>query len=421
MIETRLDDWFVGRLENGLPARLPYDAHYSVGDSVQGTIIDFNLPAQQFIVSLDVKKPIRVSHNPIPSFSQCTILCQLPPYALAISHESNHLLHLPTFFDLNSFYSVSPFASYKRQEEIHLTSTDAYMSEQYHYIIQPSPSKKSSVQTYEAETMVPVTIVDVLPKQLNVKLNDGSRGRIHITELVDHSSPDQFQPLRDRYHQNQSFEARIIGTRNIEQNSKHQRPVYELSLREKSSHQYNIGDRIVGFVDKIDEKTKGHWFSLSLHLRGYVPPELLSKPLDIGQCCHLTIMNKVTSDKGEYYTLSTFEKNPSESTVVYAQFKEIKSINEFHFSIRKDEKEFVGSLVASDVSDVFEDFVFWKYLMNVRPPMLINGQANVKKELWKFRNKSIRAFVKSEDAETNQMVLSTRKSRFVRSVVLVVD
>jgi hypothetical protein len=65
------------------------------------------------------------------------------------------------------------------------------------------------------------------------------------------------------------------------------------------------------------------------------------------------------------------------------------------------------------VSDVFEDFIFWNYLMNVKPPLLVNGQLNIKKDLWKLRNKTIRAFIKEENQEKKQMILSTRKSKLV--------
>ncbi|CAF5147436.1 unnamed protein product, partial [Rotaria magnacalcarata] len=130
VIEKRVDDWFVGRLENGLPASLPYDAHYSIGDSIEGHIIDFNLPAQQFIITMDLKKPIKYSTNSSQTFTQCTILCQLPSYALAITQDSNQLVHLPTFSDLNSFYSISSTASYKRTQQIDITSIKPYRSEE---------------------------------------------------------------------------------------------------------------------------------------------------------------------------------------------------------------------------------------------------------------------------------------------------
>jgi hypothetical protein len=124
-------------------------------------------------------------------------------------------------------------------------------------------------------------------------------------------------------------------------------------------------------------------------------------------------MNKTKNDKGEYYTLSMLDNNQSESNIVYAQFKEIKSINEFHFNIKKDQEIYQGILISTDVSDVFEDFVFWNYLMNVKTPLLMNSQLNIKKELWKFRNKTIRAFIKEENKEKKQIILSTRKSRYM--------
>lgn len=413
LIEKRVDDWFFGRLENGVPASVPYDAHYSIGDSIEGYIIDFNLPAQHFVITLDLKKPIKYLANSSDKFTQCTILCQMPSYALAITQDSNHLVHIPTFSDLNSFYSSSSAVSYKRKQQIDISAYNPDISDEYKYVVIPCQQKKSSIKTYEPNEMVSVTIIDVLPKQLNVKLSDGSRGRLHITELFDNPTPENFQALNDVYHSNQTLNARIIGTRNIEQDSKHQRPVYELSLREKSSKAFDIGDRIIGFFDKADEKTKGDWFYLSLHLRGYVPPEFISKSLSAGQCSYLTVMNKVTNDKGEHYTLSMFDNNQSMSNIVYAQFKTIKSINEFHFNVTKDDENYEAILMATDVSDVFEDFIFWNNLMNVKPPVLVNGQLNMKKELWKFRNKSIRAYVKEENKVEKQMILSTRKSRFV--------
>ncbi|CAF0899094.1 unnamed protein product [Adineta ricciae] len=418
LIEKRSDDWFVGRLENGIPAALPYDAHYSIGDSLDGYIVDFSIPAQQFILTLDLKKPLKFSSQ---TFTQCTVLCQLQSYALALTTDSNQLVHLPTFSDLNSFYSSSSGISYKRNQQVDVSSIKPYTSKELNYTILPTPVRKSSIEVYQVDQTVPVTIVDVLPKQLNVKLNDGSRGRLHITELFDNPSPDQFQSLTDLYQVNQSLNARIIGTRNIEKDSKHQRPVYELSLREKSTIEYQVGDRIVGFVDKIDEKNKGLWLHLSLHTRGYVPPEHVSKELSIGQCCYVTIVKKTTNNKGEYYTLSMFEKNQSEASVVYAKFKEMKSINEFRFDVTRNNESYEGILVSTDVADVFEDFVFWKYLMNVKPPVLVNGQLNMKKELWKFRNKSIRAFVKEENSDKQQMILSTRKSKLEQNHLDVID
>ena len=348
------------------------------------------------------------------TFAQCTILCQLPAYALAITQPSNHLIHLPTFSDLNSFYSVSSTIVYQRQQQVNLTSLTPYISEEFQYVIFPSESKKSRIENYQMNDIQSVTIIDVLPKQINVKLNDGSRGRIHITELFDELSPEKFQSLNDYYQANQTLKAKIIGTRNIEKDSKHQRSVYELSLRGKSSNALEIGDRIVGFLDKIDEKTKGYWFSLSLHQRGFVPVEFLSKQLNIGQCSYLTILNKTKTSKGEFYTLSMFAPTQSESKIVYAQFREIQSANELHFNIKRGEEIYQGILLSTDVSDVFEDFVFWDYLMNVKSPLLINGQLNLKKEIWKFRNKTIRAFIKEEDQEKKQLILSTRKSRFDR-------
>ncbi|CAF0790648.1 unnamed protein product [Rotaria sordida] len=422
LIEKRLDDWFIGRLENGLPASLPYDAHYSIGDSIEGYIIDFNLPAQQFIITIDLKKPIKHSINSSQTFTQCTILCQLSSYALAITQDSNHLIHLPTFSDLNSFYSISSTISYKHKQQINISTIIPYISEEFNYIIIPFQEKKSSIKTYQSNEIISVTIIDVLSKQLNMKLPDGSRGRIHITELFDNPSVDKFQTLNELYHKNQSLNARIIGTRNIEQDSKHQRPVYELSLREKSPKQYEIGDRIIGFFDKIDEKTKGYWFYLSLHLRGYVPPEFISKELTtIGQCSYLTIMNKIINDKGEHYTLTMFDNNQSESNIIYAQFKEIKSINEFHFNITKDNENYEGILISTDVSDVFENFIFWNYLMNVKSPLLVNGQLNIKKELWKFRNKTIRAYIKEENKDKKQIILSTRKSKLDKNHLDLID
>ena len=416
LIEKHVDDWFIGRLENGLPASLPYDAHYSIGDSVEGSIIDFHLPAQQFVLTLDLKKPIRFTFDPSStSITQCTILCQLPAYALAIHPATHHLIHLPTFSDLNSFYSnFSSSGTYQRQQEVELTAATPFVSEQNRYIIVvPSGKKQSSVRVYQTNDSVSVTIVDVLPKQLNVKLNDGSRGRIHITEVSDTPVPENFSSLNEQYQPDQTLNARVIGTRIIEQSSKHHRPVYELSLRQTTSTSFDIGQRVVGFVEKMDEKTKGYWFHLSVHIRGYLPPEFASKPLTSGQCYHVTIMNKTVNEKGDYYTLSTFDSSSSDSNVVYARFKEIKSANEFHFQVRKGEEEYEGILISPDVADVYEDFVFWNLLMNVKAPLLLNGQVNLKKELWKFRNKTVRAFVKEENAETKQMILSTRKSRSV--------
>ncbi|CAF0917235.1 unnamed protein product [Rotaria sp. Silwood1] len=106
LIEKRLDDWFIGRLENGLPASLPYDPHYSTGDSIEGYIIDFNLPSEQFVITIDLKKPIKYSIDSSQTFPQCTILCQLPSYALAITEHSNHLIHLPKFSDLSSIFRI---------------------------------------------------------------------------------------------------------------------------------------------------------------------------------------------------------------------------------------------------------------------------------------------------------------------------
>ncbi|CAF5176120.1 unnamed protein product, partial [Rotaria magnacalcarata] len=301
------------------------------------------------------------------------------------------------------------------------TSIKPYRSEEFHYFIIPFQQKKSSIQNYQSNEIIPVTIIDVLPKQLNVKLNDGSRGRIHITELFDSPSTENLQRLNDLYHTNETLNARIIGTRNIEADSKHKKPVYELSLREKACEPFEIGDRIIGFFDKVDEKTKGSWFYLSLHLRGYVPPEFISKQLTTGQCSYLTIMNKIVNDKGEHYRLSMFDNNQPEANIVFAQFKELKSANEFHFNITKDDETYQGILVATDVSDVFENFVFWNYLMNVKPPVLINGQLHMKKELWKFKNKTIRAFVKEENKETKQMILSTRKSKLEKNHLDLID
>jgi hypothetical protein len=319
---------------------------------------------------------------------------------------------------MNSFYSLSSTISYQRKQQINITSSTPYISEEFNYVILPSESKRSSIKVYQLNEVQPVTIIDVLPKQLNVKLNDGSRGRIHITELFDELSPEKFESLNDYYQTNQTLNARIIGTRNIEKDSKHRRPVYELSLREKSSNSFEIGDQVLGFLDKIDEKHKGYWFYLSLHLRGYVPPSFISKQLNIGQCSYLTIQNKNKNETGEHYTLSMFNNTQSsESKIVYAQFQEIKSTNEFHFNIKKGNDIYQGILISTDVSDVFEDFVFWNYLMSVKPPLLVNGQLNLKKELWKFRNKTIRAFIKEENSEKKQMILSTRKSRFVHILI----
>lgn len=411
LIEKRQDDWFVGRLENGLPACLPYNVHQSIGDSVEGHIIDFHLPAQQFILTVDLKKPIRFTVNS-SSLGQCKILCQLPAYALAITTDSQHLIHLPTFADLNSFYShILP---YQRQQELDLSASTFSQSEAFQYIVASSPSKKSSIRVYQPNEAVTVTIVDVLPKQLNVKLNDGSRGRIHITQLKDHPTPEDFPPLNEQYHLNETLNARIIGTRNIEKNDRHRRPVYDLSLRDKTSDEFKTGDRVVAFVDQMDEKSKGYWFYLSLHLRGFAPAEFLSsKSLKTGQCVYVTITNTLTNEKGEHYTLSMFDAKSTESNIVFAKFHSIVSANEFHFQIRKDQEEYQGILMSPDVSDIYEDFVFWKSLMNVKPPVLFNGQVNLKKELWKFKNKTIRAFVKCEDAEKKQIILSTRKSRSV--------
>ena len=413
LIEKRADQWFIGRLENGLPAILPYDAHYSTGDSVDGVIIDFHLPGQQFVVTMDLKKPIRFTVNSSIPLNQCRILCQLPAYALAITDDSHHLIHLPTFVDLNSFYSSGSAFSYQRQREVSLNSITPFHSERFNYLVVSPGNPKSTVRAYQINDSVAVTIVDVLPKQLNVKLNDGSRGRVHLTELMDDPIIEKFPPLNQQYCVNQTLNARVIGTRNIEKNSKHHRPVYELTLREKPIVELKIDDQIIGFVDKIDEKTKGYWFSLSARLHGYLPPELIAKKLVIGQCYPVTITNKNKNEKGEYFSLSMFNDQGGKSNIVYAKFKQIQSANEFHFTIRKDEDEYLGILLAPDVADVFEDFVIWNYLMNVKGPGLINGQVNMKRELWKFRNRTIRAFVKQENSEKKQMILSTRKSRYV--------
>ncbi|CAF4613624.1 unnamed protein product, partial [Rotaria magnacalcarata] len=79
---------------------------------------------------MDLKKPIKYSTNSSQTFTQCTILCQLPSYALAITQDSNQLVHLPTFSDLNSFYSISSTASYKRTQQIDITSIKPYRSEE---------------------------------------------------------------------------------------------------------------------------------------------------------------------------------------------------------------------------------------------------------------------------------------------------
>ncbi|CAF4379961.1 unnamed protein product, partial [Adineta steineri] len=169
LVEKRVDDWFIGRLENGLPASLPYDAHYSIGESIDGYIIDFNLPAQQFVLTVDLKKPIKYSNELSKTSTQCTILCQLSSYALALTTDSNQLIHLPTFSDLNSFYSITSSTSYQRKQQVNITSLTPYISEEYNYIILPCQSRKSSIEIYQSNEIQSVTIVDVLPKQLNVK------------------------------------------------------------------------------------------------------------------------------------------------------------------------------------------------------------------------------------------------------------
>jgi hypothetical protein len=116
-----------------------------------------------------------------------------------------------------------------------------------------------------------------------------------------------------------------------------------------------------------------------------------------------------------------FDNNQSESNIVYGKFKEIKSINEFHFDVIKDKEIYEGILISTDVCDIFEDFIFWNYLMNVKPPVLIHGQLNIKKELWKFRNKTIRAFIKEENHDKKQFILSTRKSRLDKNHLDIID
>jgi len=419
LIEKRLGNWFHGRLENGLPASLPYNPHHSIGDSVQCHIIDYHIPTQHFILSMDWKKP---TNKPNQS-TDCIILCQLSPYAIGLTTSEHKLVYLPTFTDLNSFYSPSSSISYQIKQQIDLSSLTSYTSDQYHYILYSNPTKNSSIQSYQINETHSVTILDVLPKQLNVKLPDNSRGRIHITELFAQDPlPDSYQTLNDLYQVNQTLNVRILGTRNIEQDSKHQRPVYECSLRNSSSIQHKVGDRILAYLDKIDEKTKGYWFYLSLHVRGYVPAELISKKLEPGQCVYLTILNKTTNEKGEYFTLTMFDKSEiDDNKTVYAKFDTIETINEFRFHVKHNNELYEAILYSTDVSDCFEDFVLWNYLMNVKSPLLINGQLNIKKELWKFRNKTIRAFVKEENTEKKQLILSTRKSRLEKNHLDIID
>ena len=143
----------------------------------------------------------------------------------------------------------------------------------------------SQRSVYQPNDFVLFTIVDILPKQLSVKLNGGSCGRIDIIELSDTPTVEQFSSSNEQYRVNQTLNVQVTGTRNIEQNSKHHRSVYELSLQKASSTWQETGERPVAFVDQTDEKSKGYWFYLSSHTRGYLPPEFVSEPLTAGQCC----------------------------------------------------------------------------------------------------------------------------------------
>lgn len=412
LIEKRSENWFVGRIENGLPAIVPYDAQHSVGDSIDGSIIDFHLPGQQLVLSNDINTTIETQIDCSHSIKQCQIVCRFSTYSLALINGSNNLLHIPNFNDLNSFYSSHLPASLK-DKEILFDDVQPYHSESFNYLICRSPKKKSSIRIHQKNDKVSVTIVDVLPKQLNVKLADGSRGRIHVVESMENGEFERFTSLNDRFHVNQTVVARVLGTRNIEKTVKHRRPVYELSLRETSIEDLNLSDRIFGFVDKIDDKSKGFWFSLSNSCHGYLPAEFVSEKLDVGRFYPVVIMNKAKNDKGEYFTLSMVDDDEKKCGVVFAKFKEIRSANEFHFDVEKDQEKYLGILMSPDVADVYENFVFWSYLMNVKMPSIINGQIQMKKEAWKFRNRTIRAVVKHEDSKEKRVFLSTRKSRFV--------
>ena len=96
----------------------------------------------------------------------------------------------------------------------------------------------------------------------------------------------------------------------------------------------------------------------------------------------------------ESNTLLPFDPRGSELNIVSVRFKVDQTGKSIAFSSAKGEEEYEGILNSPGIADVFEDFVIEKLLMNVKAPLLVNP----KKELWKFCNTTIRAFVKEENA-----------------------
>ncbi|CAF1237917.1 unnamed protein product [Didymodactylos carnosus] len=425
-IEKRDGDWFLCRIDNGLISRCLYDAHYSVGDTISGHIIDIDLSNQQFIITTDLlmnKNQSNIDFNTIDhlSFESCTVLCQLSSYAIGIIGTSV-LVHIPTFSHLNSFYCSN--LTYQRKQVLKLENVEYTRSPLHHYIISHSTQSLVSKKIlYEPDEIVNVTICDVLPKQLNVRLEDGSRGRIHITEICDKPS-ETFPSLTDQYQTNQQLKVRIISTRNIEQTKYHLKPVYELTLR-SSTQTTIINDQLYGFIDKIDQN-HGLWFFLSLHVRALVPNLLIStnpniienlaEHFRIGQCCQLNIVSKRDEHR---YDASLIElKPPKIGTVVCAQFKQILSPNEFVFSLPT---AIDGTLLSTDVTDNYVDYSFWTKLMNIKKPTkTMSTIYNMKREHRKFKNKIVQVYIKNINDE-NKISLSTRKSRIFNNHLDVTD
>ncbi|KAG2221563.1 hypothetical protein INT45_002577 [Circinella minor] len=160
--------------------------------------------------------------------------------------------------------------------------------------------KKAKKQEKEAKyavgQIVSATIKEIKPTQLNIVLENGREGRVHINEAF--TSIDQIKnrrkPLSGNFKKGESIEVKIVGSRDSKtrkflpiSRTGEVKTITECSLDKDNDKvvleqkDFKVGDQVLGFVKSVEKRRIE--LTLGMNTMGQIRNQLVSSKLDYCQ------------------------------------------------------------------------------------------------------------------------------------------
>ncbi|KAI9248279.1 hypothetical protein BDA99DRAFT_542639 [Phascolomyces articulosus] len=153
--------------------------------------------------------------------------------------------------------------------------------------------KQAKDAKYAVGQIVSATIKEIKPTQLNIELENGREGRVHINEAFTSLKQikNRRKPLSGNFKKGESIQVKIVGSRESKTRkflpisaTGEVKSIAECSLNTESDKvvleqkDFKVGDQVLGFVKSVEKRRIE--VTLGMNIMGQVRNQLVSKDLD---------------------------------------------------------------------------------------------------------------------------------------------